>query len=142
MLLFILGFGFRVVLITQYPEVYSWDAFRRIWNYDHILVRHWLPFFQLVLFLFLKAIPSLFWLRIFVAFISGLTCGSAYLLGQRLFNRNTGLIWATMLAFSPLFVRFSLIFVICFLTYRNNYYNIKHYSLIFTINYFTFLLTY
>lgn len=41
--------------------------------------------------------------------ISSLTCGSAYLLGQRLFNQKTGVIWATLLAFSPLFVRYSIV---------------------------------
>lgn len=106
---FILCFGFRLILIIQHPEIYSWDAFRRIWNHDYILVRHWLPFFQLILSLFLRVIPSLFCLKIFMGCISGLTCGSAYLLGQQLFNQQTGIIWATLLAFSPLFVRFSIV---------------------------------
>lgn len=104
-----LCFGFRIILIIQYPEIYSWDAFRRIWNYNHILVRHWLPLFQLLLYLFLKAIPSLFGLRILLVCISGLACGSAYLLGQRMFNQKIGIIWATLLAFFPLFVRYSIV---------------------------------
>lgn len=51
----------------------------------------------------------MFCLRIFLACISGLACGSAYLLGQRLFDNKVGILWATLLMVCPLFVCVSIV---------------------------------
>lgn len=103
------GFLFRAILILLFPQIYSWDGFRRLWNYEHIWVRHWLPLLQVLIFLFLKTFHSTFGLRFFLASIAGLTCGSSYLLGQKLFNHRVGLIFATLLVFYPLFVSWSIV---------------------------------
>ena len=103
------GFLFRLILFLQFPQIYSFDGCRRIWNYEHILVLHWLPGFQILIYLFLKISHSIFALRFLLAGIAGLTCGSSYLLGQRLFNHRVGFILATLLVFCPTFVTWSIV---------------------------------
>ena len=72
-------------------------------------MRHWLPFLQLLVSLFLKTFPDPFALRFFLALIAGLTCGSSYLLGQRLFGHKTGVVVGASLTFNPLFVCWSIV---------------------------------
>jgi hypothetical protein len=107
--IFIFAFIFRFILIIIHPEIYSWDAFRRIWNYEYLFVRHWLPFLQLLIFTYFKVSSSLIGLRVILALIAGLTCGSCYLLGQKLFNKEVGLIWALLMSVFPLFVKYSIV---------------------------------
>lgn len=43
--------AWRILLIAEWPPVYSWDGFTRLWEADRVVVRHWLPIPQLLVML-------------------------------------------------------------------------------------------
>lgn len=101
-----LGFSalvFYQLLIQSYPVVYWGDAHIRLALRDQLLVGHWLPLIQGVVFGVSKISTGLVVLRGALSLIALGSLGGMYRLAGRLFSPAVGLIAAALLATNLMF---------------------------------------
>ncbi len=101
-LAFLSALGY-VYLAQQYPAVFWYDAVTRLALRDQILLGHWLPLTQLVVFAISKITTNLILLRSCLALIAALTLVAIFRLAGRAFGFVGGLIAALLLASNLMF---------------------------------------
>lgn len=102
-LLFLGSFVFYLALIRSFPVVYWGDAHVRLALRDQILVGHWLPLIQVLIFLVSKIDTSLLLIRTVLALMAAGVVVTTYRLGSRLFSHAAGMVAAAFLGGSILY---------------------------------------
>ena len=109
-LLLAIGLMWRLYLIYAFPQMYSWDAFTRLWEREHLLVRHWLPAPQLPIYLWAHLELGFYPLRAVYAVIGA---AAATLLGFYTYgltdDRVVGLSAGALITFLPVLTTFTIV---------------------------------
>jgi len=109
-LLCLIVFAFFQVLIYSNPAVYWYDSHIRLALHDQILVGHWLPLFQGLIFLFSKFNFSLIALRTIFSLLSIGALVALYFLGSRLFSRTVSMVAVVFLSLNTMFAALATVF--------------------------------
>lgn len=108
-LLCLASFASYLWLIRSYPVLYWYDSYMRLALHDRILVGHWLPMIQIVIFVAAKITNDLNVIRSTLALLAIGALAGAYRLATRLFEPMSGWIAATWLATNLMFVALALV---------------------------------
>ncbi len=99
----------QISFIYFYPAIYNWDAVNRIINHDQILVAHWLPGLQSIIYLIYKLKLGLIGLRVSLILISLCAAIALYLFMNKQFNKRTAFIASLLFMTSPILLTFSIV---------------------------------
>lgn len=103
------AFALYAYLAWRNPAVYWYDSTDRLALRDRLLVGHWLPLVQAVIFLISRATRDLLVVRLVLAAIAALSIVAMDCLATRLFRAQTGPVSAVLLASNVLFVALAIV---------------------------------
>ncbi|MEE9295980.1 MAG: hypothetical protein V3W34_13590 [Phycisphaerae bacterium] len=105
--LFAVALAWRVFLIFEFPGMYTWDAFTRIWECHTLFVRIWLPLPQLPVLCVALVGGEIALLRCIYALFGAAACVSMGLAATRYWGRQTGWVTGWLVCFFPVFTVFT-----------------------------------
>ncbi len=96
--------GYQFTLLIWFHTLYGIDPFVRLLGNNHLIVRHWLPLFQSLLWIYFSITQSDIGLLILMSFIAAGACALFYKWVLIVFDQRVALVSVLFVAFYPLFL--------------------------------------
>jgi hypothetical protein len=94
---------FQLLLLIWFRTIYGIDPFIRLLDHEYFFVRHWLPLFQSLIWLYFTFTQSSVGLLILMSFVAAGACMMFYQWSAKIFDHSIAIIAVLLVVFNPVF---------------------------------------